>query len=105
MLPDLAGEAANFVFAGAHAATNSATSAAKMSVLAKATKTRIFLAPGVIFAAWCTRNAAVTSSEMVLVVNQVAANPTITITDVESIAITNENLSLITETAVISAGG
>lgn len=70
MKPDLAGEAANFVLAGAHAATSSAISAAKMSVLAKATKMRRILARDVVFAAWCTRNAAVTLSEMVLVVNQ-----------------------------------
>jgi hypothetical protein len=41
-----------------------------MAVLVKATKMRMDLAPGVIFAAWCTRNAAVIWSEMALVVNQ-----------------------------------
>lgn len=57
--------AANFArITGAHAATSSAICAAKMSVLAKATKMRRILARDVIFAAWCTRNAAVTSSEM-----------------------------------------
>jgi hypothetical protein len=104
MKPDLAGEAANFVLAGAHAATSSAISAAKMSVPARVTKMRIFVAD-VQSAARSTGHANASLSEVALFVDQDIVKPTTTIAHVEGIAITSGKLGSTTETATTSAGG
>lgn len=101
--PDLAANDANYTLSGVHAATSSATNAARSRVLAELTTKKIGSAD-VLDAACFTGITHAALSEVSLCINQDAAKPTVTVARVEGNAMTDGELDSITGTTIISAG-